>query len=168
MGCRDTPHDRKAQARAFHDAVSSVGRPYSQLHGHDISEGIHLPTASGVSISSDKQLSIDQALALAVEHFRGERLAQAEALCQKILAAAPGHAPTLHLYGIIAYRAGALPVAINLLRRAIAADGTVAHYHADLAEISRLAGDLDGAQISARRALELTPNNPQAVHNLGS
>ena len=119
------------------------------------------------SHSSGPPLSVDQALALAVDHLRSGRFPQAEALCQRILATAPTHAPTLHLYGIIAYRVGALPEAIELLRRATAADGSAAHFHADLGEILKLKGELGEALLSARRAVELDPRNPQAFHNLG-
>ncbi|MBV9137459.1 MAG: tetratricopeptide repeat protein, partial [Hyphomicrobiales bacterium] len=126
-----------------------------------------MPMTTADSSSLDAHLPLDQVLTRAVEHFRAARLGEAESLCQRILAAAPRHAPTLHLYGIIAYRVGALPAAIDLLRLAVAVDGNVAHYHADLGEISRLNGDLELAHISARRALELTPDDPQALHNLG-
>ncbi|MBV9977276.1 MAG: tetratricopeptide repeat protein, partial [Hyphomicrobiales bacterium] len=126
-----------------------------------------MPMTTADSSSLDAHLPLDQVLTRAVEHFRAARLGEAESLCQRILAAAPRHAPTLHLYGIIAYGVGALPAAIDLLRRAVAVDGNVAHYHADLGEISRLNGDLELAHISARRALELTPDDPQALHNLG-
>ncbi|MBV9568115.1 MAG: tetratricopeptide repeat protein [Hyphomicrobiales bacterium] len=118
--------------------------------------------------SGEPPFSVDQALTLAVDHFRSGRLEDAGKLCQRILAVAPRHAPTLHLYGIIAYRGGALPESIRLLRQAIAADGDVAHYHADLGEILRLNGERDEALVSARRALDLNPNNSQAHSNLGS
>jgi protein O-GlcNAc transferase len=71
-------------------------------------------------------LPVEQVLALAEQHLEAGRLAAAEALCRDILRARSDFAPALHLLGIIAYQAGNLPVAIDLVRRATAVDGSVA------------------------------------------
>ncbi len=112
-------------------------------------------------------LSFDQALALANQHLQAGRLQAAETLCRDILRARPESAPALHLLGVVAYQAGNLPVAIELLRRATAADETVALYHCNLGEMFRLAGQSEAALESGRRALALNPDMPQALNNLG-
>ncbi len=95
------------------------------------------------------------------------RLAPAEQLCRDILRVQPNHAAALHLWGIIAYRANNLPAAIELIRRAIAADGTVAHYHCNLGEMCRLAGQTDAALAAGRAALAIDPGLAQAHNNVG-
>src|SRR5580700_1633046 len=95
------------------------------------------------------------------------RLAPAEQLCRDILRVQPNHAAALHLWGIIAYRADNLPAAIELIRRAIAADGTVALYHCNLGEMCRLAGQADAALAAGRAALAINPDLAQAHNNVG-
>ena len=112
-------------------------------------------------------LTLDQALALADQHLQAGRLPAAEALCRDILRARPNYAPALHLLGIIVYQAGYLPQAIDLVRRAIQADGGVALYHCNLCEMCRLAGQRDAAFEAGRRALAIDPNMPQALNNVG-
>ena len=125
-------------------------------------------TQSPVDASpAERRLSLEEALALAADHVRGGHLGRAEILCQNILSVAPAHARALHLYGVIAHAVGNLPAAIDLFARAVAADGGVAQFQADLAETYRLAGRLEEALAFGRRALALAPENAQFLNNLG-
>jgi tetratricopeptide (TPR) repeat protein len=117
--------------------------------------------------SDERHLSLDEALAEAKDHLRTGRLKHAEILCQNILAVAPAHAPTLHLYGVIAHAVGNLPAAIDLFSRAVAADGGVAQFQADLAETYRLAGRLEEALAFGCGALALAPDDARLLNNLG-
>jgi tetratricopeptide (TPR) repeat protein len=112
-------------------------------------------------------LSVPEALVLAEQHMQAGRLVPAEQLCRDILRVQPNHAAALHLWGIIAYRANNLPAAIELIRRAIAADGTVALYHCNLGEMCRLSGQPDAALAAGRAALALDPDLAQAHNNIG-
>jgi len=112
-------------------------------------------------------LPLKQALALAEQHLQAGRLQAAEALCRDISRARPDCAPALHLIGIIAYQVGNLPVAIDFVRRAVAADGSVALYHCNLGEMCRLAGQREAALAAGLRAVALDPNMPQALNNIG-
>jgi len=112
-------------------------------------------------------LALPQAFALAEQHRQAGRLQAAEALCRQILNAAPGHAETLHLLGIIAHQAGNLSAAIDLLRGAIVSNGSVPLYHCNLGEMCRLAGRLDEALAAGRQALALRPHYPEARNNIG-
>jgi Flp pilus assembly protein TadD len=109
----------------------------------------------------------DQALALAGQHLQSGRLAEAETACRRILRARPDYAPALHLLGIILYRAGNLPGAIDLVRQAIMADATVALYHCNLGEMARLSGQRDQALAAGRQALEIDPKLAHALNNVG-
>ena len=119
------------------------------------------------SAPTQQVLPLAQVLALAEQHRQAGRLQAAEDLCRQILQAVPGHAETLHLYGIIAHQAGNLPAAIDLVRQAIASDGRVPLYHCNLGEMCRLAGRLDEALAAGRQALALRPDYAEAFNNLG-
>jgi tetratricopeptide (TPR) repeat protein len=122
---------------------------------------------TGAGDQNKVTLTLPQALALAEQHMQAGRLAQAEQLCKDILRAQPNHAGALHLWGIVAYQARNLPAAIELVRRAIAADGKVALYHCNLGEMHRLAGQRDEALAAGRAALAIDPDLAQAHNNVG-
>src|ERR1700721_1467443 len=119
---------------------------------------INAPPEIPVSLS----LPLEQVLALAEQHLDAGRLLAAEALCRDILRARADCAPALHLLGIIAYQAGNLPAAIDLVRRATLADGGVALYHCNLGEMCRLAGPTDAALAAGRAGLAINPDLAQA------
>lgn len=114
-----------------------------------------------------KPLQYNDALGMAEQHLQAGRLPAAEALCVDILHAHPNCAAALHLLGIIAHQRGQLPAAIDFVRRATVADATVALYHCNLGEMYRLAGRMDEAVAAARSAVELKPDYPEALSNLG-
>lgn len=65
------------------------------------------------------QLSPQDAFQQALAHQRSGRLAEAEEICRKILAVAPGHPIVLHFLGVLAIQAKRYDAAIDWLRRAI-------------------------------------------------
>ena len=66
------------------------------------------------------ELSADQAFALALQHHRAGRLAEAERGYRGILQREPGHADSLHLLGVIALQSGDFTSALSLVQRCIA------------------------------------------------
>ena len=111
-------------------------------------------------------LAPGQALVAAEQHRRAGQFGKAEEQCRYVLESGP-NAEAAHLLGIIAHQAGRPIEAIEHLRRAIALDGSVALYHANLGETCRLAGRIDEAIAHARRALALSPDHVGAISNLG-
>jgi Flp pilus assembly protein TadD len=106
------------------------------------------------------------ALVLAEEHHREGRLAEAQAMCLRVLAVRPDEPKAMHILGLIAQQSGDFAGAIDQLRRAVARAPDVALYHARLGEACRLAGRTEEAVVHARRALELKPDYPEALGNL--
>ena len=99
-------------------------------------------------------------------HQAGKAL-EAEARYQQILRAQPGNVDALYLLGEIASRSGRHERAIELIGRAIAANGSVAQFHHELGAALRATGDLAGAERSLTRALELAPDDLQSMIHLG-
>ena len=126
--------------------------------------------ASGeyIEMPSGKQsMPVEQVYALARQYQQSGHLSAAADLCRQLVEARPKHAEGLHLMGIISHQEGDLVAAIDYVRRAIKAKGTVPVYHSNLCEMCRQAGRLDEAIAAGKRALELQPNVPPALNNLG-
>ena len=112
-------------------------------------------------------MPLHEALAYA-ERCRGEgRLAEAEAVCRRVLEAQPNTAEAVHMLGLIAHQNGKLTDAIKHVQRATELAPPVALFHANLGEMLRLAGRPRLAVEAARRALAVEPNMPAALSNLG-
>lgn len=116
---------------------------------------------------SQNVVSIQQAIIVASQLHAQGKLANAEAILQQILRAAPNHAPALHLLGVIAHQVGKTPLAINLINKALSADTTSALYHTNIGEMYRQSGNLSQAIEHGLRATALNPNMASAHANLG-
>ncbi|OAI43497.1 hypothetical protein AYO42_06105 [Rhizomicrobium sp. SCGC AG-212-E05] len=99
-------------------------------------------------------------------HHAG-RLAEAEQLYRRVLAAEPRHADSLHRLGVIAYQAGQPASAVELIRKAIAQRAAAAPYHLHLGLALAALGQMDEAVAASRVALKLDPGQPDIHNNLG-
>ena len=112
-------------------------------------------------------MTLRDVIALAEQKREAGRLGEAENLCRQILQSFPQNAPALHLLGVIAHQVGNLSAGVEFLQQAVAAKGDIAYYHSNLGEMLRLSGRPKEAIESGRRAIELDPNHPSALSNLG-
>lgn len=124
--------------------------------------------AHGPTSAAPQTLSIAEAL-MQAERCRAEgRLAEAEALCRRVLAAHPDLPEVHHLLGVTVHQFGRLGEAIEHLQRATRLAPQVALFHANLGEMYRQAGRLREAVAAARRAVAIDPNMAAAWGNLGA
>lgn len=114
-----------------------------------------------------RQLTVQQAFALARQHEQAGRLAQAETVLQRILAAQPRNAEALHRLGLLAHRTGRPEQALAFVGRAVDAAPNDARYLTNHTELCRLAGRLEAAVASGSRAVTLAPGSATAHSNLG-
>lgn len=114
------------------------------------------------------ELTLDEAIALAVRLHRNRKLDAAEALYQRILDVVPDHPDVLHFLGVLANQKGRLDDAISLIERAISAVPDFPDFHNNLGNILALAGRLGEAEQHYRRVLELRPDSPDTLSNLGT
>ncbi len=117
--------------------------------------------------SCPETLSIPEALNRAHAHWSAGQAAQAELLCQRVLAAWPGQADALHLLGLMAHAYGHLDLAIAHLCQACLAPRAPAAYSSNLAEMYRQKGRLAEAEDAARRAVAMDPALVSGWNNLG-
>lgn len=111
---------------------------------------------------------IQQTLAVATEHHRAGRTAEAERLYREVLAAAPGQADALHLLGILALQSGRPADAADLIGQAVAADGGSPLFNANLGHALHAVGRHGEAAQSFARALTLLSNIGEGWGNVGA
>ncbi|CAN5435737.1 hypothetical protein BH09PLA1_BH09PLA1_03670 [soil metagenome] len=113
------------------------------------------------------QLSIPQALQLALQHHQAGNRSRAEDMYRAILKHAPRHPDALHLLGVLASQEGKHEAAAELISRAIEVNAQAPEYHNNLGEALRRSGNVDRAIDAYQRALELRPGYVDAENNLG-
>jgi hypothetical protein len=113
-------------------------------------------------------MTIDQALALAVQHHQTGELPQAENLYRQILAVIPTHPAALHNLGQMAYSLRRFDIALDLLQKSIAAQPNDANAFNTLGATLFAVGRVEESERACRRSLQLLPNNSPALANLGN
>ncbi len=112
-------------------------------------------------------MAVADALAYTERCCNDGRLMEAEAVCRQLLGAHPDLPAAVHLLGVIAHQNGKLGEAIEHVQRATRLAPQVALFHANLAEMLRLAGRPKFAAKEARRALAIEPGSAAGWSNLG-
>jgi tetratricopeptide (TPR) repeat protein len=118
-------------------------------------------------MTPQQDVSLPQAMAQAEQLRANGQLADAEGICRNVLAVAPEFHPAYHALGLIAYEVGKLPLAVELIAKAISMNANVALYHRNIGEMCRRLGRLDEAVAAGRRAAGLAPDDLDAHYNLG-
>lgn len=106
-------------------------------------------------------------LALASEHHRQGRLAQAEELYNDLLRKQPGNSDALNLLGVLQAQQGRLRRAQELVAAAIAKQPDHPGYRINMASVLAAAGRHGDAIDAYEQAIELDPTNLSALVNLG-
>ena len=107
-------------------------------------------------------------LSEAEAHYRAGRLAEALALCDRVLASRNANADALHLSGLILLAAGRLPEAIDRLEWATRAFGAKAALWSDLAIAYDAAGRADAALRVRTEAARRAGDDPAHLSNLAA
>lgn len=114
-----------------------------------------------------QQFSTDESLQFALAHHRDGRFAEAEAIYRQVLAGDSSHPQALNLLGTLAMQTGRLPLAADLLGRAVEARPETASFHCNLGEAYRRMERLEDAIAHFRRSIELGPGLSMSHNNLG-
>ena len=113
-----------------------------------------------------RQVSLAEALQIAVAQHRQGAITAAEDLYQQILRVDPNQTDALHLLGIIRCQQGRLDEAEPMLAQATQRMPDSSAYANSWGRLLLLRGRRDEALVALRRALDLSPQNPEAYFNL--
>ncbi len=130
----------------------------------------HRPDRDRTEPADDEaaQLTVDQAIRLAVGLQQRLRLNEAEAIYQRVLDHIPGHPDSLHFLGLLQHQRGRPEEAIRLISLALQKAPAYADARNNLGNIFREQDRLEEAEACYRRVLELAPENAGAYNNLGT
>jgi Flp pilus assembly protein TadD len=114
-----------------------------------------------------RELTLDEAVDLAILLQKNEQLAVASELFNRVLEKAPDHARALHYAGVLAYQEGRSDEAIARIGKSLALEPDRADYYSNLGIVLQSAGRLEAAIDTYRRAIAIDPRHANAHSNLG-
>src|SRR5690348_10220463 len=109
-----------------------------------------------------------EALQAAARRYQAGHLAEAEQLCERIIAADKRHAGAWQLAGIIALGTGRNELAATRLGHAIMLDGASAEAQNYFGVALHMQGKIDEAARCYREAIARNPNYAEAYNHLGN
>jgi predicted TPR repeat methyltransferase len=114
-----------------------------------------------------RELTLEEAVALAVLLQKNDQLVEARELYRRVLETAPDHPYALHYAGVLAHQQGRDDEALSLIERSLALVPDQADWHSNLGIVFQSAGKLDRAIDAYRRAIAIDPSHANAHSNLG-
>ena len=124
-----------------------------------------MPT--GPADASTRELTVDEAVAIAIQLQRREQLREAHELFRRVLETVPDHPDALHYSGVLAHQQGRKTEAIALIERSLALVPDRADWHSNLGIVLQSEGRFEDAIVRYRHAIDLDPNHANAFNNLG-
>lgn len=116
--------------------------------------------------TQQRQVSLAEALQIAIAQHRQGAITAAEEIYQQILKIDPEQIDAMHLLGVIRCQQGRLDEAEPLLRETFRRNNESSAYANSWGRLLLLRGQRDEALAVLRRALEISPQNPEAYFNL--
>jgi predicted TPR repeat methyltransferase len=118
-------------------------------------------------LEEERELTIDEAVDVAVRLLMNRNVQYAADVFAKILAVAPNHPRALHFSGVLAHQQGQSDEALLRIERSLELESGIADWYSNYAIVLRDRGRLDEAINACRKALALDPNHANAHNNLG-
>jgi predicted TPR repeat methyltransferase len=114
-----------------------------------------------------RELTLEEAVALAILLQKGGQLAEAGEVYRRVLEMCPGHPQALHYAGVLAHQQGRNDEAVALVEQSLALAPDQADWYSNQGIIFQSAGELDRAIDAYRRAIAIDATHANAHSNLG-
>jgi predicted TPR repeat methyltransferase len=115
-----------------------------------------------------RELSIDEAVAVAIALQQGDELDAAHEVYRRVLETDPRHPDALHFAGVLAHQQGRHDEAVALIERSLAVVPDRADCYSNLGIIFQSTGRFGEAIAAYRRAIAIEPDHANAHNNLGA
>lgn len=115
-----------------------------------------------------RELSLTDALTLAINLHRADELEDAELLYHRIIEASPDNADARHFLGILLHQRGRSEEGLRHIERSIVLSPEDANRYNNLGNVLVELGQIVEATAAYNKALKLTPDHPDAWNNLGA
>jgi predicted TPR repeat methyltransferase len=115
-----------------------------------------------------RELTIDEAVGLAIALQKGDELDAAHEVYRRVLETDPRHPDALHFAGVLAHQQGRHDEAVALIERSLAVMPDRADCYSNLGIIFQSTGRFDRAIDAYRRAIAIEPDHANAHNNLGA
>ena len=119
------------------------------------------------SETAARELTLEEAVALAIALQKNEQLVEAQELYRRVLEMAPNHPHALHFAGVLAHQRGRSAEAVALIERSLALMPDQPDWYSNLGIVFQSDGNLDAAITAYRRAIAIDPSHANAHSNLG-
>ena len=114
-----------------------------------------------------RELTVDEALQIAIQLQRDDRLEEANAVYGEILRVDPANPRALHFAGVLAHQMGRSSDGVELIEKSLALVPDVADWYNNLGIVLQESGQLDKAIDAYHRAIAIDPTHANAHSNLG-
>jgi predicted TPR repeat methyltransferase len=119
------------------------------------------------SESSTRELTLEEAVSVAILLQKNEQLDQAQELYRRVLETAPDHPRALHYAGVLAHQQGRNNEALALIERSLALAPDQADWFSNLGIVFQSDDRLPLAIDAYRQAIAIDPSHANAHNNLG-
>jgi predicted TPR repeat methyltransferase len=113
------------------------------------------------------EITVDQAVALAVDWMKEGRYRDAERICGAMLELEPDNPAALHYSGILAHHRGDAERALALIRESLERSPHQPDWYSNLGIVLQANSQFEAAMEAFRRAIALNPEHANAHNNLG-
>ena len=113
------------------------------------------------------ELTVDEAIALAVEHLKKGQFGEAEVILHAVLKLEPGNADALHYSGVVAHKRGNNTEAITLIGQSLERVPDQPDWYSNLGIVLQSNRQFEAAMEAFRRAIVLDSAHQNALNNLG-
>ena len=114
-----------------------------------------------------RELTVEEAVALAILLQKNEQLGEAQELYRRVLEMAPNHPHALHYAGVLAHQQGRSAEAVALIERSLTLVPDQADWYSNLGIVFQSGGNLDAAINAYQRAIAIDSSHANAHSNLG-
>ena len=114
-----------------------------------------------------RELTLEEAVAIAIQLQRHEQLVEAQEVYRRVLETDPDHPHALHYAGVLAHQQGRSDEAVALIERSLVLAPDRADCYNNLGIVFQSTGRMEKAIDAYRRAIAIDPHHADAYSNLG-